>query len=400
MESRGERVLLVGVCTSTRERWRAIDSLEELAALSETARAVVVEKILQIRERFEPATILGYGKILEIGDICHRHRIDLLIFDLELSASQIRNIERLTDVRTIDRTTLILDIFAQHAHTREAKLQVELAQLEYRLPRLVGKGLELSRLGGGIGTRGPGEKKLEVDRRRIRRRISTLKKALKKIEVDRTEQRKERKMMFNISIVGYTNAGKSSLLNALTKSKVKVDDMLFSTLDPHTSVLYFSHQRKVLLTDTVGFIKHLPHSLIASFHATLEEVRQADLILHVIDISQEGWEERIEAVKSVLTEIKADSTFQLMVFNKCDRIFETNVIDRIKKQYPDAFFVSAKYGDGLKELKEHLYSIAFSRPAKTLFIRKNQWGRLKEIYQHYEVLEIQEQGDRILIKVR
>ncbi len=400
MESRGERVLLVGIAHSSGERWKTIDSLDELASLSKTARAIVVEKMLQVRERFDPATVLGYGKILELKEICHRHKIDLLIFDLELSASQIRNIERLTDVRTIDRTTLILDIFAQHASTREAKMQVELAQLEYRLPRLVGKGLELSRLGGGIGTRGPGERKLEVDRRGIRVRINTLKKALKKMAIDRSEQRKGRTKMFNISIVGYTNAGKSSLLNALTKSNVKVDDMLFSTLDPNTSLLYFSLKRRVLVTDTVGFIKNLPHSLIASFRATLEEVRRADLILHIVDISEDGWEERIEAVKNVLIEIKAETRPELLVFNKIDRVFETTIINRIKKHFAKPILISAKYGDGINELKEQLYRLFFGLRLKTIRIRRNQWEKLKDIYRDYEVLDIREEGDKVLIKVR
>ncbi len=400
MESRGERVLLIGMARSSKERWTSIDSLEELAFLSDTAKAIVVEKILQVRQHFNPATILGRGKILELKEICQQHRIDLLIFDLELSASQIRNIEALTDIRTIDRTTLILDIFAQHAKSREAKLQVELAQLEYRLPRLVGKGLELSRLGGGIGTRGPGEKKLEVDRRRIRDRIGTLKKALKKVNVERGEQRKERTGMFNISIIGYTNAGKSSLLNALTKASVKVDDMLFSTLDPNTSVLYFSPQKRILLTDTVGFIKNLPHSLIASFQATLEEVRQADLVLHIIDLSQEDWEARIEAVRNVLREIKADARPQLLVFNKVDRVFEKRVINRVKKSYAKPIFISAKYGDGLVELKSHLYRIAFGQRTRTIKVKRGQWSRIKELYQKYEVLDIKEEDEKILVKVR
>lgn len=400
MESRGERALLVGIARSSRERWAKIDSLDELAFLSETAKAVVVERVMQVRPKYDPATILGRGKVLELKDIGRQHRIDLLIFDLELAANQLRNVEELTGIRTIDRTTLILDIFSQHASTREAKLQVELAQLEYLLPRLVGRGPELSRLGGGIGTRGPGERKIEVDRRRIRDRISVLKKAIGKMDVDRGEQRKGRVGFFNISIVGYTNAGKSSLLNALTKARVKVDDMLFSTLDPNTSVLYFSPQKRILLTDTVGFIRNLPHTLVASFRATLEEVRRADLILHIVDLAQDGWEERIEAVQQVLVEIKADGRPQLVVFNKIDRVYEEGVLKRIKNQYPKPVFVSARYGDGLKQLKELLFSIAFGRPTKTLRVARNRWSRIAEIYKQYEVLDIKEKGDFMLVKVR
>lgn len=400
MNGRGERVLLVGLAHSSSARWEKIDSLEELAALSSTARAVVVEKILQIRNKFNPATVLGHGKVLELNEICERHRIELLIFDLELTASQIRNIEELTGVRTVDRTTLILDIFAQHANTREAKLQVELAQLEYYLPRLVGKRVELSRLGGGIGTRGPGERKLEVDRRRIRARISTLKKALTKMEIDRSVQRKGRSNIFNASIVGYTNAGKSSLLNVLTKAHVKVDNMLFCTLDPNTSFLYFSPQKRILLTDTVGFIKDLPHSLVASFRATLEEVRKADLVLHVVDVSYDGWEERIDAVNSVLAEIGADARPQILVFNKVDRVFEEDVIRRIRKNHEAPLFISAKYGDGLEELKRKLYRIAFGGRVHTIRIDRGQWEKLKEIYRRYEVIDVKEKGEGMVIKVR
>ncbi len=358
MDVRKERAFLIAVGDTKTKRWALIQSLEELASLTRTAGGEVVESFIQIRDRYNPAFLLGKGKVMELGKIAMDFNIDLLIFDAELSGAQIRNIEAVTNIRVIDRTMLILDIFAKHARTREAKLQVEMAQLEYRLPRLVGKGIELSRLGGGIGTRGPGEKKLEVDRRRIKERISILRKELGKIETSKQVQRKQRRDFFKVCVVGYTNAGKSSLVNALTRGKLLTADYLFSTLDSNTSVLFLPPGHRILISDTVGFLKNLPHSLIASFHATLAEVLEADLLIHIIDATDIDIESKITTVEDVLNEIGAHSKPRLLVLNKLDRLFKDEK-ERLEQRFNEALFVSAKEGIGIRELKEYLSNYFF-----------------------------------------
>ncbi len=360
IEEKIEKVLLIGVSNSKGERWQIVQSLEELANLTTTAGGQVIETFIQIRKRLDPATLIGIGKARELSDICKDFRIDLIIFNTELTAAQIRNIEKITGVRIIDRTTLILDIFAKHARTKEAKLQVELAQLEYRLPRLVGMGAEFSRLGGGIGTRGPGEKKLEVDRRRIKQRIDTLKRALKKIERTKMVQRKGRSGIPKIAVVGYTNAGKSSLVNALTKANLVTSEYLFSTLDSNTSVLFVPPSYKMLISDTVGFLKDLPHDLIASFHATLAEVVEADILIHIVDSTSENLESKIGTVESVLEQISAHNTPRLLVFNKIDRIFNEEK-ERLEQKYPHAIFVAATESIGMDTLKEKLTNYFFCK---------------------------------------
>jgi len=359
-----EQILLIGAGSTRENRWDIVHSLEELSNLTHTAGGHVVEHLVQMRPRLDPATLIGTGKVIEIAEICRQYDIDLIIFDKELSAAQIRNIEKITGVRTIDRTMLILDIFAKHARTKEAKLQVELAQLEYRFSRLVGLGLEYSRLGGGIGTRGPGEKKLEIDRRRIQQRITSLKGAIKKIEKSKQVQRKGRRSIPKIAVVGYTNGGKSSLVNALTRSKLVTSDTLFSTLDSNTSVLFLKPAAKVLISDTVGFLKNLPHDLIASFHATLAEVREADVLLHIVDATCEDIDEKISTVNQVLEEIGTRTIPTLLVINKIDRLVPEE-IERFEARYPDTLLVSARECKGLDILKERLYDTFFDSPDGT-----------------------------------
>ncbi|RKZ00947.1 MAG: GTPase HflX [Candidatus Hydrothermota bacterium] len=352
-ESRKERALIVGLALSSQERWHEIDRLEELAQLTETAGAEVFEKIIQIRDKIDPSFYIGRGKAQEIARIVQDFGIDLVVFDCELSPSQTRNLEKLLKCKVLDRTEIIMDIFAQHAKTAEAKIQVELAQLRYRLSKLVGRGRELSRLGGGIGTRGPGEKKLEEDRFHISRRIRHLERELEKIERTKEIQRKRRKEILKVSLVGYTNTGKSSIMNRLTKADVLVEDKLFATLDATTRIFYIEDMPKpVVLSDTVGFIEDLPPSLVASFRATLGVVREADLLLHVIDITSSRLSGRIEIVEKTLEEIGCGDKPLIRVFNKIDLLLDRTAIERLSSEYSDAVFVSARSGEGIEELKE------------------------------------------------
>ncbi|MCL2512310.1 MAG: GTPase HflX [Oscillospiraceae bacterium] len=296
-------------------------SLAELEELARTAGAEVYAKVTQKREKPDPATFVGSGRLREIKELCENADIDLLIFDSELTPSQLRNIEKETDVRVVDRTTLILDIFAASARSSEGKLQVELAQLKYSLPRLTGKGTELSRLGGGIGTRGPGESKLESDRRHIRRRIHSLETELAQLEKRRERHRERRKKdgVTAVAIVGYTNAGKSTLLNTLTDAGVFVEDKLFATLDPTSRALKLPDGRNIMLIDTVGFISRLPHKLVEAFKSTLEEAVSADLILNVCDASNEEYEEHLSVTNDILKELGVENKPVLNVLNKCDK---------------------------------------------------------------------------------
>ncbi len=311
----------------------------------------MIGRVLQERETPHLRTFIGPGKANEIKTLAQSQEANLVVFDHDLTSSQEHNLEKILDLKTLDRTALILDIFAQHAHSREGKLQVELAQNNYRLPRLKGKGIELSRLGGGIGTRGPGETKLEVDRRRIREKIQYLQKQLTHVKQIRTTQRKKRRKegIFSLSIVGYTNAGKSTLLNALTRANVLVEDMLFATLDSTTRRLILPSQQTAVISDTVGFIKKLPHQLIAAFHSTLDEVRETNLILHVIDASHPLMEKQIETVENTLKEIGAANKPILSVFNKIDKL-STPELERLKRRFPDGVFISALKKTGLDEL--------------------------------------------------
>ncbi len=313
-----EVCILVSVDTGEFDAFVSIDELEELA---HTAGAEVFAKLIQKRDKPDNATYLGGGKLWELKNICDNNEIDLLIFDGELTPSQQRNIEKFTDVRVIDRTMLILDIFALNARTSEGKLQVELAQLKYSLPRLGGKGTEMSRLGGGIGTRGPGESKLESDRRHIHRRINAVEEQLKTLSKRRLllRERRKKNAVTTVAIVGYTNAGKSTLLNALTNAGVLAENKLFATLDPTARALKLPDGRTVLLVDTVGFISRLPHDLVEAFKSTLEEVVYADLILNICDASDMEFEEHLKVTKRVVSELGASDKPMLTVYNKCDK---------------------------------------------------------------------------------
>ncbi len=303
-------------------------SINELSELTKTANANVVATVIQKRPCFEKSTCIGRGRLLEVAETCKQLDVDLIIFDHELTATQVRNIEDATNVRTIDRTTLILDIFAQRARTKEGKLQVELAQQKYRLPRLAGMGVTLSRLGGGIGTRGPGETKLETDKRHIRTRISVLENELAELKKHREFSRIRRKKdsVLCVAIVGYTNAGKSTLINALTDSNILAEDKLFATLDTTSRGLELPDGRNVLITDTVGLIRRLPHNLVEAFKSTLEEASNSDLILNVVDASSNDFQEHLDVTNSLLNELGCNDIPKVTVFNKCDMCDYTNTL--------------------------------------------------------------------------
>lgn len=346
-----ERAVLVGLVTDGENSWQVEDDLDELAQLARTAGATICERLTQTRPQPDPRFFLGSGKVQELALMVQEMGANLVIVDQELTANQQRTLEEVVGVKVIDRTELILDIFAQRAQTREGKLQVELAQLKYLLPRLIGKGLTLSRLGGGIATRGPGETKLEIDRRRIRERINSLEKETERIRSHRDTQRRRRNddNLPVVSLTGYTNSGKSTLLNALTKSNVNVEDKLFATLDPTTRRTTLPDHSPVLLTDTVGFIKKLPTSLVAAFRATLEEVAVADVLIHVVDASHPNVSEHIASVYDVLSELGAVDKPLITVLNKAD-IVRKEDLTYLVAQVPNPVIVSATKRAGLGSL--------------------------------------------------
>lgn len=357
-----EQAILVAVELPEVSAKQVQANLAELGELARTAGAEICATFTQKRLQPEPSTYVGEGKLQEIHLAVHTMGCDLVIFDDELTPIQHRNLEDLLGVRVVDRTQLILDIFAARAQSKEGKLQVELAQLLYLLPRLTGKGKALSRLGGGIGTRGPGETKLEVDRRRIRQRISALKRELAAVKVDRAAQRKlrQRRGLPLVSLVGYTNAGKSTLFNRLTQAEVMVEDKLFATLDPTVRRVELPSGMVVLLSDTVGFIRKLPHTLINAFHATLEEVIEADLLLHVVDAADPAAFSQIGAVKEVLEQIGAGRKKTIVVLNKIDLV-PPSVLQGLQSYLPDAVPISAVTGQGLSKLLEVVQQEIFTR---------------------------------------
>jgi GTP-binding protein HflX len=346
-----ERVALVGLAPGGSRRAAAEDSIDELAGLAQAVGAVVVYRLLQDRPRPDPATFLGSGKLATLRAACDELDAGLVVFDNELSPAQLRNLEQALERRVIDRTQLILDIFARRARTREGRLQVELAQLKYLLPRLVGARTALSRLGGGIGTRGPGETKLETDRRKIRHRIATLSRELDEVRRRRGQLRDRRRQgeMPSVALVGYTNAGKTTLFNRLARERAVASDALFVTLDPLVRQVRVADGAVLLLSDTVGFIERLPHTLVAAFRATLEEVVHADLLLHVVDAASPDRERRMQAVRQVLVEVGAQDVPQVVVFNKADRL-EASEGGRLTAGHPDAAVISALTGEGLEAL--------------------------------------------------
>jgi len=384
-----ERVLLVAILRQKEER-HASDALEELARLAKTAGAVVTGGVVRRIRRVHPGLYVGKGKADELRRQARSRNADVLIFDTNLSPAQVRNLEEATEVKVIDRSELILDIFATHARTKQAKIQVELAQLEYTLPRLTRMWTHLSRMEGGIGMRGPGEKQLETDRRAVNKRLRDLKRQLKQIEKRKKNEAGSRKEEFTVCLVGYTNAGKSTLMNALTGSDVLVQDKLFSTLDTRTRTWLVDKHMKALLSDTVGFIRRLPHHLVASFHATLEEASQANLLLHVVDISHAECVEQIESVNIVLRKINCVNTPTMMIFNKVDALRDRGVLDFLRAENPDHAVTSATNGVGLDAVRNRVAEMIEASRAEVELVCKTTDGRLRAFLSaRGEVLEEQ-----------
>ncbi len=391
-EERVEQVVLICVDIGDYDAERSLDELQELAA---SAGAQVVSRVIQKKDSYDSATVLGSGRLQEVAEFVQAHEIDAVIFDNELSPAQQKNVEKALETKVIDRTTLILDIFAQRARSSEGRLQVELAQLRYRLPRLMGLGTSLSRLGGGIGTRGPGETKLESDRRHIRRRIHNLEEQLEELEQrrDLLHQRRKKDGVISVAIVGYTNVGKSTLLNTLTDAGVLAKDMLFATLDPTSRALTLPDGRKVMLVDTVGLVSRLPHHLVEAFKSTLEEAVNADLILNVCDVSSPEFDNQLAVTKQVLKDLGAENVPVLTVLNKCD-LAEIPPMTLDKQTAA----ISAKDGIGLETL---LQKIALNLPEThkhlQMILPYDKAGLASEIRINGKVLEEEYRAEGVFL---
>jgi len=397
-----ERAALVGLVTGAMRRHGAERSMDELGGLADAAGADVVLRVLQERPKPDSSTFLGAGKIKSLAASCAEMRVDVVVFDNELTPAQLRQIEEAVGRKIVDRTQLILDIFARRAKTREGKLQVELAQLKYLLPRLVGAGAALSRLGGGIGTRGPGETKLETDRRRIRTRIQAVSDDIEQVRRRRSQlrERRHKASVPTVALVGYTNAGKTTLFNVLTRADAEASNALFVTLDPLVRQVRLPDHRELLVSDTVGFIDRLPHALVAAFRATLEEVADADLMLHVIDAAAPDRDRRMEAVRRVLEEVGALEVPLIEVYNKCDAL-TPDERRRLAEQDPSALLISALTHEGVDDLVETVASrLALDVVRMTLTFDPADAGdqlRIGRVYRHARVTSHEWTDDRIVI---
>ena len=396
-----ERAILVGVATPSARRGQVEDYLEELARLADSAGAEVVHKILQVRHSINSAFFIGRGKAEELSYLAEEKEIDIIIFDDDLSAVQVRNLEKLIKCKIIDRSGIILDIFASRARTNESKTQVELAQLQYMLPRLTRQWTHLSKQFGGIGTKGPGETQIETDRRAIRTRISHLSAKIREIGKEREVQRRGREQFPRVALVGYTNAGKSTLLNWFSGAGVVAEDRLFATLDSTVRAVSLTPAHRILLSDTVGFIRKLPHNLVASFKSTLDEVREADILLHVIDISHPLFEEQIAVVNETLEEIGAQGKPTVMVFNKVDLLANRNIIAYVTGNFPPAVCIAAERGINMSALSEAIVSLLEGTVAEeTLTFGQGEYDFVSRIHESGEILEEKYDGDGITVRVR
>ncbi|MBU0559614.1 MAG: GTPase HflX [Bacteroidota bacterium] len=396
VSNKKELAILIGVKTSQISGRLVEEHLQELEMLTETAGAETVLKITQDRSRIDPAFFIGKGKAEEVAELVKLNDITLVIFDDDLNPTQLRNLEKLIDRKILDRSGLILDIFVSHAKTNQAKTQVELAQLQYMLPRLTRAWTHLSKQYGGIGTKGPGETQIETDRRIIRTRISKLKEKLKQIEKHDKTKSTKRKDFINATIVGYTNAGKSTLINLLTQSDVLAENKLFATLDSTTRSLELDKNKKMLISDTVGFIRKLPHHLVASFKSTLNVVSGADLILHVIDLSNPFFEDHIAVVDDTLNELGCKDKDKIMIFNKVDVLPEKEKINYVQNKFENSIVISAAKGMNIQKLNEMLigyYEESFVEKTLRLPINKNKL--VSQIYSLAEVISLEYEDDFI-----
>jgi GTP-binding protein HflX len=397
---RREKTILIGVLLPDKG-YNPDDPLDEIRGLAKTAGLIVVGSMLQRRQQVDITTYIGSGKVEELKELVQAHEADLVVFDNDLGPAQTRNLEKLLGVKVIDRTEVILDIFATRAKTHEAHLQVELAQLEYALPRLKRMWTHLSRYKGGIGVRGPGEKQLEEDRRLVAHRIRDLKAKLAKVQSRKEREVAGRGDVPTVSLVGYTNAGKSTLMNALTGAGVFVEDKLFATLDTRTRRWQFRGGGHVLLSDTVGFIRDLPHALVASFKATLEEARQADLLLHVVDASSPEAEKQIQAVQDVLDELGLVDHPTILVLNKVDRLSDRSYLDVLKAHHDDAIAISAAHDDGLDRLEQAVREALNERALDAEVETRVENGRvLAYLAQHAQITDRTYDDDRVLLHCR
>jgi len=396
-----ERAILVGVVSRRSERAGAADNLDELTLLAESAGAVVVHRTLQERQRVDAAHFVGKGKAEELAWLVEEKNAHLVVFDDDLSPVQVRNLERIINRKIVDRSGIILDIFASRARTSEAKTQVELAQLEYMLSRLTRQWTHLSKQYGGIGTKGPGETQIETDRRAIRTRISHLQTRLQEISKERAIRRKGRERFPRLALVGYTNAGKSTLLNWFSGADVLVEDRLFATLDSTVRAVKLSPLHTVLLSDTVGFIRKLPHHLVASFQSTLEEVREADMLLHVVDITHPSFEEQILVVNETLSEIGAGGKPTVMVFNKLDRLSNRALLGYVKGAYANAVFISATRSINMASMEEKIIELLESNVSEqTLTVTQSDYPLVSRIHDMAEVLETSYADNGVTVRFR
>ena len=395
-----EKTVLVGLEHNGVSRWDLQDSLEELRELAATAGAKVVDTVTQKLDHPTAPYYIGKGKAEEVAARCTETGAGSIIFDDELTPAQGRNLEEVTSKKILDRTQLILDIFARWARSREGRLQIELAQLQYLLPRLTRMWTHLSRQTGGIGTRGPGETQLEVDRRRVQERIARLQKDLEEVRKHRAIQRegRARHQWPVVAIVGYTNAGKSSLLNRLTNAGVIAEDKLFATLDPTTRQFVLPNKLKVLFTDTVGFIRKLPTTVIESFKATLEELKSADLLVHVVDLSHPRWEDHIASTEAVIRELEADGKHTLIVFNKIDRLENPEAVQAAMARHPNSVAISVKTGENLQEFVDELQNqLSAWRLRQKFRIPQSDSAALAELHRAGHVVETSYEGDDALV---
>lgn len=399
--NRCETAIVVGMIHNKQFRSQVNKYLDELVLLAETAGVVTKLRVTQERDRIDPATFIGIGKVQEIAEIAEREQIDLVLFDDDLSPVQVRNIEKYIKCKILDRSGLILDIFASRAKSKESMTQVELAQLQYLLPRLTRQWTHLSKQYGGVGTKGPGEQQIETDRRAVRARISHLKEKLDAIGKEREIQRKGRKEFIRAAIVGYTNAGKSTLLKLLSGADVVVKDKLFATLDTTVRQVKLTQKTTILLSDTVGFIRKLPPHLIASFKSTLAETSEADILLHVIDISHPHFEEHITVVNETLDDLNASGKPTIYVFNKIDKFTDRSIISELSNQYQPSVFISARRGINVSSLTEKLLDLLeHNIKEHSLTVRQSEYGTIAKLHDFAEITDMVYEDNLITVRFR